>query len=86
MSEASVNACEAPLQIARQCVVALRLLKRMGEIGVKYAVSISAAARPLRWRHAAAELNVLINLGNITDPIMGAGPREELIIIAQGGI
>ncbi|HPX66298.1 MAG TPA: cyclodeaminase/cyclohydrolase family protein, partial [Anaerolineaceae bacterium] len=61
--KASLVAAQVPLQTARDCLVALKLAKRMCEIGNENAISDAAAgAHMAKAGFMAAGLNVRINL------------------------
>lgn len=68
LNKALKNACQVPLKIMEYSLDALKLQKRLAEIGSKLAISdVGVGALLLKAAVHSGKLNVLINLGGIDD-------------------
>lgn len=68
LNRALKNACQVPLKIMEYSLEALKLQKRLAEIGSKLAISdVGVGALLLKAAVHGGKLNVLINLGGIDD-------------------
>lgn len=68
LSEASLNACAAPVRILEECLAVTELLQRMAEICSRLMLSdVGCAASLCRAAAESAAMNVYVNLPGILD-------------------
>jgi len=78
------DATEAPLTVLRATAALLPLCQRLLPIGNPTTVSdIGVAASCAGAAYRSAELNVLINLGQLDDAAYGAAVRQELAVLGD---
>lgn len=86
LSKESKNACAVPYEIANLTVEALEISSRLAEIGSRLVISdVGCGAVFLRAALEAAWLNVVINLGTITEEDWVQEKRQSMdALLAKG--
>lgn len=81
-----VGACEVPLEIMRQCLVVIESSELMAKKGSRLAVSdAGVSATFAKAALQGASLNVLINVGSMTDAPLAAKYRDEMDELLERG-
>jgi glutamate formiminotransferase/formiminotetrahydrofolate cyclodeaminase len=78
LQEATKRAIEVPLSVMRRCATLLPLVERVAEKGNRASISdAGVAAMALKTAAGGAYLNVLINLGGLSDRRSAETARDE---------
>lgn len=86
LNRESKNACSVPYEIAALAVAGLEISSRLAEIGSRLVISdVGCGAVFLRAALEAAWLNVVINLGGITEEDWAAEKKQSIDAFLEKG-
>lgn len=87
LQKALKNASVVPMEIVRAAHKALHLQEQLAETGSRLAISdVACGVQALRTALLAGRVNVLINLGMITDEAFVRENKAELDTLCQDGV